>query len=314
MPWVNLIDNSATYPHTFELPSGVLISGNTIVATDAEDAWFMDVLTAWPVNIPIRVNVLSFSGTAIIPAGGSTQNTRFEVGFQADLPDVARHPNMDWPSNGFKPEGTIQVNTWSPATVQGPIPFGSLGNYVAFDTATYDMTFSTYSGSFTIEIFLDDPTPPSVNREYAVASTATLVNEFEKGWSFDGQFIPHYVEMNWWFGESPVTYNSLQKLRIHGLSKGWTKLTLAVNSMETDMLDYKPFFTEPQWIDLPRNIDWVTGDYMPVTNYTDTASRGISTQMKFEGRNTDPALPEPSHVIQVLVLQSSPGDTGATSH
>lgn len=147
-----------------------------------------------------------------------------------------------------------------------------------------------------------------------LATRPEYVHELEKGWSFDGNYIPHYVELNWWFGDDPVSMTGLQKLRIHGLAKGWTKLTLAVNSMETDMLDYKQWFTEPQWIDLPRNVEPITEDYVPVTNYTDTASRGISTQMKFEGRNTDLTLPEPSHVIQVLVLQSSPDGTGATAN
>lgn len=140
----------------------------------------------------------------------------------------------------------------------------------------------------------------------------TPVMEFEKGYSFDGEYIPHYLEMNWWFGDNPVTMTSIQKLRIHGLSKGYNKLSLAVNSMETDGLDYDPWYTEPQHIDLPRNPRHTVKDYYPVTNYTDTASRGVSTQMKFEGREVDMLSPEPPHVIQVLVLQSSPADAGAS--
>ena len=40
-------------------------------------------------------------------------------------------------------------------------------------------------------------------------------------------------------------------------------------------------------------------NFLPITNYTDQANRGISTQMKFEGRNVDITKPEPAHALQV---------------
>jgi hypothetical protein len=135
-----------------------------------------------------------------------------------------------------------------------------------------------------------------------------LVYELEKGWSFDGYYIPHFVELNWYFGDDPVTYHAIQKVRIHGLSKGRTYLQVSANGMQTD---YSPDFTTPQYIDLPRNPTFVSSDFQPVTNYADMANRGLSIQMKFEGRNEDITKPEPAHVIQVLVVQSSPQDTGS---
>lgn len=133
------------------------------------------------------------------------------------------------------------------------------------------------------------------------------VYELEKGWSFDGYYIPHFLELNWYFGEDPVTYNGYQKIRIHGLSKGRTFLQVSVNGMETD---YLPDYSQPQYIDLPNTPTFVTPDFLPITNYTDTAARGLSVQMKFDGRNTDILLPEPSHVIQVLLLQNTPPTSG----
>lgn len=157
-----------------------------------------------------------------------------------------------------------------------------------------------------IEVFSEDTPPEPVGR-------ATYpVYEMEKGWSFDGNYIPHFLELNWYWGDNPVDMTGLQKVRIHGLTKGFTKLELAVNGMETDMLDYLPYYSEPQIIDLPRQPYFVNPDYEPVTNYTDTAARGLSVQMKFTGRNLDIARPEPSHVIQVLVIQAVP--TGARSN
>ncbi len=136
---------------------------------------------------------------------------------------------------------------------------------------------------------------------------SNLVYELEKGWSFDGYYIPHFVELNWYFGDNPVTYHTIQKIRIHGLSKGRTFLQVSTNGMQTDYLDD---YDSPQYIDLPEHVSFVTQDFNNVTNYANSENRGISIQMKFEGRNTDITLPEPSHVIQVLAVQSSPEGTG----
>lgn len=141
---------------------------------------------------------------------------------------------------------------------------------------------------------------------------ANYVYEMEKGDSFDGDYIPHFLELNWFFGDNPVDFKGLQKIRIHGLSKGQAKLQVATNSMATDMMDYEPFYSEAQFVDLPRRAKLLTSDYFSATNYTDVAARGISVQLKFSGRNTDITMPEPSHVIQVLVLQAT--GTGARSN
>lgn len=141
---------------------------------------------------------------------------------------------------------------------------------------------------------------------------ATYVYEMEKGFSFDGDYIPHFLELNWFFGDNPVDFTSLQKVRMHGLSKGQAKLQVATNGMATDMLDYEPHYSEAQFIDLPRKAKLLTSEYFSATNYTDVAARGLSVQLKFSGRNNDITLPEPSHVIQVLVLQAT--TTGARSN
>lgn len=137
------------------------------------------------------------------------------------------------------------------------------------------------------------------------------VYEVEKGWSFDGYYIPHYLELNWYFGEMPVTYHAIQKIRIHGLSKGRSFLQLKTNGMQTD---YLANYSTAQYIDLPAKPTFVTEGFLPVTNYTDSANRGLAIQMKIEGRNTDITLPEPPHVLQVLVVQSTPETTGARSN
>lgn len=135
----------------------------------------------------------------------------------------------------------------------------------------------------------------------------TFIYEMEKGWSFDGYYIPHFVELNWYFGGDPFDYHGIQKIRIHGLSRGRAKLQVMTNGMETD---YIADYSSPEYIDLPNTPIYIADKFFPVTNYADAANRGISVQMKFEGRNLDITQPEPSHVIQVLAVQSSPQGTG----
>lgn len=143
----------------------------------------------------------------------------------------------------------------------------------------------------------------------------TLVKEIEKGWSFDGKYIPHYLELNWYFGDNPVDFRELNSVRVHGLTKGNVLLQVSTNGMQTDSELYLEDFNTPQHIDLPRKQDkYVTSKYVPVSNYEQPLNRGLSVQMKFEGRNEDLERPEPSHVLQVLVTESSPVGNGNRSN
>lgn len=137
------------------------------------------------------------------------------------------------------------------------------------------------------------------------------VYELERGWSFDGYYIPHRLELNWYFGDDPFTYKSIQKVRIHGLSKGYAQLQMSVAGMQTE---YDGDYTEPQYINLPLNAPFVSEDFESTTNYVDSSNRGISLQLKFEGSNTDITKPEPPHVLQVLALQSSPQGNGHSAN
>ena len=146
-------------------------------------------------------------------------------------------------------------------------------------------------------------------------SNTSLAYELDKGWSFDGQYIPHFLELNWFFGEDPVTYKSVNKVRVHGLVKGTVNLQVSMSGMQGDVAtDYTADYMEPQFIDFPFAPIHVSSEFLPATNYVDVSDRGLALLMKFEGRNTDISLPEPAHVIQVLALQSSPQGNGKTSN
>lgn len=138
----------------------------------------------------------------------------------------------------------------------------------------------------------------------------TYVYETDKGWSFDGSYIPHFVELNWYFGESPVEMAGIQKIRIHGLTKGNVGLQVSVNGMQSDRQFYLSDYSTPALIPVPPVFMFINPNFVPTTNYTDIESRGISIQMKFEGSNIDITLPEPVHVIQALAVQSTPSGTG----
>jgi hypothetical protein len=146
-------------------------------------------------------------------------------------------------------------------------------------------------------------------------STKNRVYEMEKGWSFDGAYIPHYLELNWLFQEDPFTYMQVQKVRVHGLAKGKTNLQVSMAGMQpAPVADYKSDYSQPQWLDLPYTPMHVSSDFESVTHYVDYADRGLALQLKFEGRNEDVARPEPAHVLQVLALQGSPQGNGARSN
>lgn len=138
-----------------------------------------------------------------------------------------------------------------------------------------------------------------------------FVYELERGWGFDGYYIPHFLELNWYFGESPFVYESIQKIRVHGLTKGYVQLQVAVAGMQTE---YDSDYTEPQLLTLPLNPIMAVEDFKPTTNYVDSSNRGLSIQLKFEGSNTDITQPEPPHVLQVLALQDSPQGNGHTAN
>lgn len=200
--------------------------------------------------------------------------------------------------------------TCEPLSIEGyPLPIcGTLQI-----TAVQDiyLNYLKYSLKFNLYIGKDDEPVPPPSGSVVKRSFPSKAYELDKGDSFDGNYIPHFVELNWYFGESPVTYHGIQKLRVHGLSKGWVKLSAALAGMQTE---YDSDYMQPQIIDMPKSDTHITEDYAIVTNYADYSSRGLSIQIRFDGRNKDIKKPEPSHVIQVLVTQSTPSTTGARAN
>lgn len=175
-------------------------------------------------------------------------------------------------------------------------------SYLAFSAGS-----SIVEGTLSVLLEVWEGDDPDPGPEPGPSTGGYHVYELDRGWSFDGYYIPHFLELNWYFGDDPFTDKSIQKVRIHGLAKGRTQLQLAVAGMQHE---YDSDYTEPQYIDLPRNAAFISTDYIPTTNYVDSSNWGVSLQLKFEGRNCDLMRPEPSHVLQVLALQGSPQENG----
>lgn len=189
----------------------------------------------------------------------------------------------------------------SPQAFDLPMEPGDMLGLAYYNSWANEWYDTSIYGPYDIAVEWEEPPPPPT------PLPGCKVYELDKGWSFDGAYIPHFVELNWYFGDDPFTSKSIQKVRIHGLTKGLAQLQLSVAGMQTE---YDSDYTEPQFISLPRNAAHISSEYIPVTNYVDSSNWGLSLQLKFEGSNTDLNKPEPSHVLQVLALQGSPQENG----
>jgi hypothetical protein len=136
------------------------------------------------------------------------------------------------------------------------------------------------------------------------AGNAEFVYELDRGWSFAGNYIPHYFTTNWNYGSSPMAVKILRKILLEGVSRGSAHLVVTTAS------DWSTSFTtlETQ-LNLPRTAeDEISPDFVAYSNINSLASRGRVIAIKLAG---DPqgataaaklAAAEPSHVAQVLIL------------
>lgn len=133
------------------------------------------------------------------------------------------------------------------------------------------------------------------------------VYELDSGNSFDGNYIPHHFDTNWFFGSAPSTFTTINGVRMYGRSRGFSNIDLSVVGQQADF-DFSgaELTSTPAAINLPRTAGAIFNDYKPVTTRTDISGRGLSIKFRFSGSNTDLTLPEPSHICQVLITYASP--------
>lgn len=254
------------------------------------------------------VQVVAVNDTYTVAANSTAQTLNV---YQNDTIDgqFAEDYNEPWGTEIFTPPTHGSITRVDNISFRyTPDPEYSGNDSFVYTLSAYDpITEDFVTDNATVSITVEGDEPPEV----IIPPKRGQVFELDRGWTFDGAFIPHFLELNWYFGDNPITYHTIQKVRVHGLTKGNVALQLQTNGIQTSYLrDYN----SPQYLDLKHDYDYVSSDFVPVTAYTDVENRGLAIQMKFEGRNTNIALPEPAHVIQVLVIQSSPDGTGFTAN
>lgn len=281
-------------------PGGSFMFGNTINVNgtypSGSPEWFIRIVDPGQ-TVTIRFQLFDYRAE---PSDGP--GTGYVGPASVVVESGTDQENQTAPSAGV-------VSDFTPNPVDLPVVFSGDGIINFYPTRWASDSTEEYQCEVYVEIGAGpgpEPETPSGTKRTAPQKAY----ETDKGWSFDGNYIPHFVILNWYFADNPVIYKGFQKVRIHGLSKGRSFLQLSVNGIEDDYVNEADGFTTPQYIDIPKAATFVVEDFKPATNYTDTANRGLGVQFKFEGRNTNIALPEPAHVIQVLVLQGTPDSTG----
>lgn len=282
---------------------------------------------AW---VPISESGLAFDfvGGSLVSMDGSTVSgdatdtfggIGWEISFTAGAAQVrvtvqsyfSPNPFDENPSYfSFDGTGLVENEITGEATefLPNPVEFGGPVSFFSYNSGGGSETSRPDVFVMLVEVWIGEDVVYKFSNE-------TLVHELDRGWSFDGQYIPHFLELNWFFGEDPITYKSVSKIRIHGLTKGVVNLQVALSGMQGDVAtDYLADYMQPEFLDLPFTPIHISSEFVPCTNYIDYSDRGLALQMKFEGRNTDITLPEPAHVVQVLALQSSPQGNGKTAN
>lgn len=146
------------------------------------------------------------------------------------------------------------------------------------------------------------------HRDPTLLTVSNYVYGLEQGNSFDTWYISHSFDTNWYFGEAPVIYTGIQKVRLHGLCYGYTNLDVYAAGIQEDYsFGENVFSTTSEPINLPRTPGNIYNELLPVTNIANLSNRGLGIQLRFKGRNTDLSKPEPGHICQVLVVYNRLG-------
>jgi hypothetical protein len=136
------------------------------------------------------------------------------------------------------------------------------------------------------------------------AADSYFVYELDRGWSFNGQFIPAYFQTSWMY-TNPGANFGVRKMILDGLSYGYSNIEV------TTARDLSNSFQTTRVIcSLPKNAATTLSDeFVPYSTVASLNERGRAISLKFTavGDGTGDALnnPEPAHVCQVLLLSNN---------
>lgn len=152
----------------------------------------------------------------------------------------------------------------------------------------------------------------------AIVTRTFGVFELDSGSSFNGEYIDHEFETNWYYGPTPAQFMQVQAVRMHGLSYGQAELNLAIKGVQNDMHFNQDYYSTSRVpLNLPKNAAALDYQMHDATVRADISGRGLAVQFKvFSSKdyadNPFGPTPEPAHVCQALTIYASP--EGAYDH
>ncbi len=127
------------------------------------------------------------------------------------------------------------------------------------------------------------------------------VYELDSGWGFNGYTFPHHIDLSHIFVTGSQTTTSVEWCRLYGKSYGVASLNLKAAGIEDDF--NQPYHDAIQDLSLPRNVETVTEIMKDQLAIIDTANWGLGIKLGIYGNEQFTTNTEPSHLVQVLVLQ-----------
>ena len=136
-----------------------------------------------------------------------------------------------------------------------------------------------------------------------------FIYEFNTGWSFDGNYIPHFVELNAYFGPSFTTYKTLRGMIIEGMSRGFANVGMKISSLVP--VEFGKTVLDISLPDKPFDRGLLK-DITRFDSVTQGTFRGRSFCIRMEGTPEGSSElvrlknPEPEYSIQVLIPRFDP--------
>lgn len=129
----------------------------------------------------------------------------------------------------------------------------------------------------------------------------------DRGWGWGSEAIAFSMETNPFFGESPAGFVIANKCRLYGLSHGKALLKIASSGAQTQLTTR--YNSAVELIDLPYTVESYSPIMVPRNSKpASVVNRGLALQIKISNRDDEAvAALSPSHVLQALVLSTTPG-------
>lgn len=126
------------------------------------------------------------------------------------------------------------------------------------------------------------------------------------GWGFDGRTFDSYFELIHNFPTQGYTFNTIERVRMHGLGYGIASLQIKSSGLEVDY--DQPYHRAVQDISMPVKPVVLYNQMQPVTSIIDQANWGLGIKLMIKtSLDFDTAAVEPKHICQVLQLHTQQG-------